>query len=77
MRACALEFDYSDHEMLETSSLLTVLERLLCATDKEINHTAWSLFKFLLPRSVLLDVALFCSVLLWFALFCSICFALL
>ena len=55
LRACAMDYQLSDHDMLDNSSLLTVLERLLCAEDEDIKRTAWSLFKYILPRSVGLD----------------------
>lgn len=54
LRACCIHYDIADHDTLEASSLLTVLERLLCAEDADIKLAAWSFLKFILPRCVVL-----------------------
>jgi len=57
LKACALDFDVKDHETIEESDLINVLDIYLSCGNAGIRSTAWSLFEALLPRSSTVDEA--------------------
>jgi hypothetical protein len=55
LRALALDYDITDHSLLDQVNIVSELKNCLQSQDFDIQRTAWSLFEVLLPRCVGLE----------------------
>eukprot|EP01041_Mallomonas_annulata_P000210 gene210-379_t len=52
VRACAMDYNHSDHEILSKSDLLSTVSELIQSEDGDILSTSWGLFELLVERCV-------------------------